>query len=90
MSAADNHHVASRDAACFRSCPAVGARSFCPTVAGESPMQTQPTVSFDGIAVDDLVRSAALTHIDHLERLCRLVELGRKLASYRAVRTQVP
>ncbi len=33
-------------------------------------MQTQPTVSFDGVAVDDLVRTAALTHIDHLERLC--------------------
>lgn len=33
-------------------------------------MQTQPTVSFDGIAVDDLVRSAALTHIERLERMC--------------------
>lgn len=53
-------------------------------------MQTQPTVSFDRIAVDDLVRSAALTHIERLDRMCRLVELGRKLASYRAVRTQVP
>ncbi len=44
---------------------------LCPTVAGESPMQTQPTVSFDGIAVADLVRSAALTHIAHLECMCR-------------------
>ena len=30
-------------------------------------MQTQPTVSFDGVAVDDAVRDAALAHARDLE-----------------------
>lgn len=34
-------------------------------------MQTQPTVSFDGVAVDDAVRDAALGHVDKLESFCR-------------------
>lgn len=34
-------------------------------------MQTQPTVSFDGVAVDDAIRDAALAHVHDLERLSR-------------------
>ena len=34
-------------------------------------MQTQPTVSFDGVAVDDAVRDAALAHVAKLETFCR-------------------
>ena len=34
-------------------------------------MQTQPTVSFDGVAVDDAVRDAAFAHVDKLETFCR-------------------
>lgn len=34
-------------------------------------MQTQPTVSFDGVAVDDAIRDAALAHVHDLEKLSR-------------------
>jgi len=34
-------------------------------------MQTQPTVSFDGVAIDERIRAAALAHIEGLETFCR-------------------
>lgn len=34
-------------------------------------MQTQPTVSFDGVPVDEAVRDAALDHVADLEQCCR-------------------
>lgn len=34
-------------------------------------MQTQPSVSFHGVAVDEVLRDEALAHIRELEKLCR-------------------
>lgn len=34
-------------------------------------MQTQPTVSFDGVPIDEAARDAAMAHIHELDHLCR-------------------